>query len=116
MTQKISTPAAANDDEATVTDAVREKLAALDSILMDHCISCTQTYIALQAKKSKAIKRSLQAPIGLYGGSEGSSHGAAEVLIENPEEDKKMTMEHTKAVAEIKEFLEEQVCLLASPV
>jgi hypothetical protein len=27
MTQKISTPAAANDDEATVTDAVCEKLA-----------------------------------------------------------------------------------------
>lgn len=103
---------------------VCEKLVALDCVLTDHCVSTTQTYLALKQLKSrgtsKTITRQLSAPtapVGLkmsqYNDSVNSS--ASAVDDSNDEESRKMTLEHTKAVDEIKAFLQEQITQVVVP-
>lgn len=106
---------------------VKEKLSCLHIVLMEHCVTCTTSYIALQANKGKVAKTaSLKSaqntiPVGLTAGtisrinsdpaniSKMRSKGEPDEATITDEEFKRMTEEHMNVVAEIKEFLEEQV-------
>lgn len=139
---------------------VKEKLSCLHIVLMDHCVTCTTSYITLQANKGKVIKSTSKSnkPIGGMGvgiGGGGLTAGSISMINADPantglgrhknnqntnknlnsksnmhgsgngngndeieevasatvsdEEFKKITEEHMNVVAEIKEFLEEQV-------